>query len=475
MPRTARPVHLPLRLTEPSARHLASSLVDLLATGRLADGDWLPSTRALASDLGCSRSLVEGAYEELIAAGFFEGIPGAGTRVLSGASMAAAAGVRTRARAAHTAHALEAADGPAQGPGTGGDDSLVDLSPGTPDTSLIDTRAWSRVWREAARLPVPGTAARRSGHEALIGALRTHLRRHRGLAAGDILPLPGSNAAFRTIAACAGLRRCYLESPCYPSAHREFQRAGMEICFIPVDRDGLVVESLPEEPGLVYLTPAHQYPLGHRLSAERRARLVAWARRTGSIVIEDDYDGEFRYGVAPLPAVAAVPGAEDVVAYVGTASKALAPSLGLAWLIPPLPLAAPVRDYVLDQHLAVPVVTGEAMARFLDSGDMARHLARAGRVYHDRRNRLIGALARHCPELEPAGVEAGLHLTVPLPNLDDRQIQGALRQRGWEVAPLSSYPAYRDEPPYTGLVVGYASLTAAEADRFATALARVLG
>ncbi|GAB3044364.1 PLP-dependent aminotransferase family protein [Sediminivirga luteola] len=474
MPRTARPVHLPLRLTRPSGRQLASALVDLLATGRLADGDWLPSTRALASDLGCSRSLVEGAYEELIAAGFFEGIPGSGTRVLSGASMAAAAGVRTRAGAAH---ALEAADGPAQGPESarGGDGRPVDLSPGTPDTTLIDARAWSRAWREAARLPVPGTAARRSGHEALIAALRTHLRRHRGLAAGDILPLPGSNAAFRTVAACAGMRRCYLESPCYPSAHREFQRAGMEVCFIPVDADGLVVESLPDEPGLVYLTPAHQYPLGHRLSAERRALLVAWARRTGSVVIEDDYDGEFRYGVAPLPAVASVPGAEDVVAYVGTASKALAPSLGLAWLIPPRPLAAPARDYVLDQHLAVPAVTGEAMARFLDSGDMARHLARAGRVYHDRRNRLIDALARHCPDLEPVGVEAGLHVTVPLPDLDDRQVQGALRQQGWEVASLSSYPAHPDGPPRTGLVVGYASLTAAEADRFATALARVLG
>lgn len=474
MPRHTRLVHLPLDTSDLSAKSIATQMVTLIAGGQLADGDWLPSTRALADELRCSRTMVAAAYDELVAAGFLEGVPGSGTRTTSGAAAAAVAGLSSRPSERHpgTDHKRRVSTANGAAPQHG---STVDLRPGYPDTALIDMRAWTRAWRAAAaRIPTTFSPWQDTS-EPFVTALTDHLRTNRGIDADTVIDVPGSGAAFQAVAAVSGLTRCYLESPCYPAAYEEFVRVGLRPVFVPVDDDGLCVDRLGDAAGLVYCTPAHQYPLGHRLSVNRRAKLVAWAKRTGSIIVEDDYDGEFRYGVAPLPAVRSVPGAGECVAYIGTASKILTPGLGAAWLVPPRPLRDAVLAYLRERRLALSVITRDALAELMAAGDLQRHLARAAREYRHRRDVLIAALGTHCPELSVLGVEAGLHVAILLPREhDDRRVSELLAAQGFVIEALSLYPGAAD-CEINGLAVGFAVIDRASANGFAIRLAGVLG
>jgi GntR family transcriptional regulator/MocR family aminotransferase len=248
----------------------------------------------------------------------------------------------------------------------------------------------------------------------------------------------------------------------------------LDLVFVPVDHDGLCVDKLGDQAGIVYTTPAHQYPLGHRLSVNRRAELVAWAKRTGSIVIEDDYDGEFRYGVAPLPAIRSIPGAGDHVAYVGTASKILASSLGAAWLVPPRPLRDAVQTYLRDHRIAVPIMTRIALTELITSGELQRHLARASREYRCRRDILITELETRCPHLEVLGVQAGLHIAIVLPaDHRDRDTAVSLEADGLVVAPLSTFPQQAGAE-INGIAVNFAQIDRPTARRFAECTAAAL-
>ncbi|EFV90219.1 GntR family transcriptional regulator, partial [Dietzia cinnamea P4] len=185
----------------------------------------------------------------------------------------------------------------------------------------------------------------------------------------------------------------------------------------------------------------------------------------------DDYDGEFRYGVAPLPALVTLPGAADHVAYVGTSSKSVAPDLRVAWCLPPASLRREVERWLVVHRRGPSSLPAEALAAFLESGAMDRHLARAARVYADRRGRLVAALARECPGLEVTGVEAGLHLCVVLPGYDDDEVVRALEETGWRTRPLSGQA---ESHAVAGLVLSYSRLTARDAAEFAADLRRVL-
>jgi GntR family transcriptional regulator/MocR family aminotransferase len=469
MARHTRLVHLPLDTTDLSARAIAGQLVALIAAGQVGDGAWLPSTRALAHELGASRTMVAAAYEELVAAGFLEGMPGAGTRTTVGATAAAKAGLSSRAPRLDDTGPAPAAHGTRRST-----DNLVDLRPGSPDTGLIDMRAWTRAWRAAASTPPTALSPWQDTDDAFTAAMSHHLRVSRGIDTDTVLDVPGSTAAFQALAAVSGLTRCYLESPCYPAAAEEFARAGLHPVFVPVDHDGLCVDRLGEEAGIVYTTPAHQYPLGHRLSVNRRAELVAWANRTGSLVIEDDYDGEFRYGVAPLPAIRSIPGAEEHVAYVGTASKILASSLGAAWLVPPAPLRDVTQTYLRDHRIAVSTITRDALTALITGGELQRHLARASREYRCRRDILITELEARCPDLDVLGVQAGLHVAILLPgDHRDRDVAAALEADGLIVAPLSTFP---QQPGFeiNGIAVNFAQINRSTARRFADGVAGAL-
>ncbi|CRK54157.1 GntR family transcriptional regulator [Rhodococcus sp. RD6.2] len=462
-------LHLTLDETaEPLRRRIAGAIVAALRSGALGPGDLLPPSRALAADLGVSRAAVVDAYDELSAAGFVDTRTGSGTRVAPGAVAAARAGVTPHVTA-------PAATTPTTDPGHA--ESDFDLSPGYPDTGLVAARDWRSAWRAAASAPIPGFVPGPHTHRRLRQALAEHLRRTRGVAAEpeEILVVPGVAAGLRVMAAAADLdgRQVAFEDPGYTKARLALLQSGARIRPVAVGVDGLDPAALHLDDVAVYCTPAHQFPLGSRMSVARRADLVASAASTGRWIIEDDYDGEFRYGVASLPALRAIDGGRDRVAYLGTASKVITPSLRLAWLIPPAPLLPRAHDALTATGESVCAITADAFARFVESGSLTRHLARASRTYSARREAFIDALAARLPDVTPLGVEAGLHVALPLPDqCDDAAVADAIRERGFTVRPLAAYRATDSGP--RGLLCGYARLPESRADEAAQVIADVV-
>lgn len=471
MARTPRdtPLHLELAHTDEPLRHRVSgAVVSALRDGTLGPGDALPPSRTLAADLGVSRAVVVDAYDELAAAGYVTTRPGSGTRVADGADVAARAGVES--------HVPPSVAG--RSPATGPDRAHgLDLSPGHPDTDLVSPRDWRSAWRAAAAAPVPHGIPGPDAHVELRHALSVHLRRTRGIAAlpDELVIVPGVSAALRTLVAASGAtgRTIAFEDPGYAKARQVLVSCGARVRPVAVDHDGLDPALLRPSDAAVYCTPAHQYPMGSRLPVSRRAALVTAARETGRLVIEDDYDGEFRYGVAPLPALRSVAGGRDCVAYVGTASKIVSPGLRLAWIVAPPALLEPIRAALRVSGESACAVTSAALARFIETGSLTRHLARASRTYVARRQALVEALRRHLPGIRITGVEAGLHVALRLPDgSDDIAIAAEITRRGVTVPALATYRASDDGP--RGLLCGYARLPESMADAAATVIADVI-
>jgi GntR family transcriptional regulator/MocR family aminotransferase len=281
-----------------------------------------------------------------------------------------------------------------------------------------------------------------------------HLLRHRGLPAhpDDVLAAAGTSAAVGELAALLGPgARVGVEDPGYRRAVGALRAAGVTVVPLPVDADGLVVDAIPPGLDAVYCTPAHQFPLGGRLPAARRRALVDRARAEGAMVWEDDYDGELRYDVAPLPLLAAL--GPDVVVHLGTASKVLTPTLGLGWVVAP----AALRDRLLERRTATGTRPGRAGQRVFTalaaSGDLARHLRRLRRELAERRDLVRAAVAAAgCTTL---GDAAGAHLVVPL---EDAAVESAVAERmasrGIAVGTLADQ---RLADRRAGLVVGWAA------------------
>lgn len=470
MPRPTRPLELALTVPDgpaPLRHRVADAVVAELRAGRLRPGDALPSTRVLAVALGVSRGPVVAAYDELAAAGFVVSRAGSGAVVAPEADRAAAGGAATHVRIDASDHRSQ--DDAPQPP-------TWDLRPGRPDTSLVDASAWRRAWRTAGST-VPGNdAGAGPAHRGLREVLADHLRRSRGVAVdpADLLVVPGVGASLRALPGPLGLvgRRVALEDPGYVEAWTAFAAEGVRVAAVPVDVDGLDPALLPRDAAGAYVTPSHQYPLGARMPVTRRVQLLQWAARTGATVIEDDYDGEFRYDVSPLPALRSLPGAADHVVYVGTASKLLAPSLRVAWLAPPRHLREPLRVELEGRGLVVNEATGLALAQFVASGALAAHHARVTRTYAARRAALVAGVARHLPGAGLEGVDAGLHVVLRLPDdVDDLDVVTALAGRGLAASPLSAYAV---ATPVRGLVLCYASLPETGADAAARVLAEVV-
>jgi GntR family transcriptional regulator/MocR family aminotransferase len=443
-------------------------MIDLLRTGYLRPGDTLPATRALAAELGISRTAVLAAYDELAAAGFVHAVGGSSTVVSPGAGLAARAGVSSHVHAPSPAPGV---------PPAGAARPRWNLLPGYPDPGLIAAAHWRAAWRAAAADPVASGLPFDSFGQPLQQALATHLRRTRGVAAdpADIILVPGVSAGLRALVLAAGLagRPVAFEEPGYSEGRRALQAAGAVIRPVPVDEEGLdpaglVAGGLDAGDAAAYTTPAHQFPLGARLSAARRAALIGWARRAGALVIEDDYDGEFRYDVRGLPALHSMTGGPDVVAYLGTASKILSPGLRLAWMIAPPGLRQPVLDAlsVTDERISAP--TARAVAHFIGSGHLAAHLARAARTYAARRRALIAGL--RFSGLPITGVDAGLHLVAGLPpGADEGEVQACLLRAGLAVDVLGQFSTAPLDR--RALVCGYALLPETQA----AAAAEVIG
>ncbi|MQA61921.1 MAG: aminotransferase class I/II-fold pyridoxal phosphate-dependent enzyme [Actinophytocola sp.] len=435
------PVTLDREAEEPLAVQLADALRSAAATGHLRGGDRLPSTRALAGRLGVSRTVASAAYEQLHAEGWIAGKHGSGTYVTT----------------------TPPSDRPRRGaevPDAGDGDDLLALVPGVPWADGIERSAWRRAWRAAADAP-PSQLTHRAGLTGYRAAIAEHLLRHRGLnvLSTSVLATGGTTSAVAELA--FGVLRpgdvVAVEEPGYQRAVQALLSAGVEVVGVAVDTDGVRVDNIPAGVRALYCSPAHQYPMGSRMSASRRVALVERARTEGFLLIEDDYDGELRFDVAPLPLLAAL--APDVVVHLGTTSKILTPTLGAGWLVAPPEVAAAVLSY-RDRTGTRPSPAGQRVfMEFARNGDLGRHLRRVRREMSERRQLLVAAF--DAAGISMLGDDAGAHLVVPLASAAaEENLLAAAAKRGILLDGLARH--FAGTPGEHGIAIGYAGCSRAE-------------
>ncbi|WP_328854836.1 PLP-dependent aminotransferase family protein [Microbispora hainanensis] len=443
----------------PLAVQVADQLREAMRTGRLRAGERLPSTRALAALLRVSRTVATDAYQQLYAEGWLDGRHGSGTYVADEAlpyekpaeKPAAEKPAERSAEKPAEARRAERREPPPPG--------VVDLRAGRPWVFGYDTAAWRRAWRSAGELAL-NAFPDPYGHPELRELLADHLRRARAVpvGAGNVMVTRGTGNGLDLIAATllGPGTRAGVEEPGWRAARRIFASRGAEVVPCPVDEQGVIVEALPDDLRVLYTTPAHQFPLGGRLPIPRREKLLAWARRTGAIVVEDDYDAEFRYDVAPLPALYGLdPGR---VVLLGTLSKSLGPDVGLGWLVAPAGLldAVAERRTQLADRTSGPVQ--RAVTTLLERGDLDRHLRRMRLEYARRRETIVEVLGPYV-----RGDTAGLHVMVPLPA---EVVPGLVRRAGERGVLLDTAEPHHIGPPRVhGLVLGYGSASRADVRR----------
>jgi len=347
---------------------------------------------------------------------------------------------------------------------------VIDLRPGVPWTEGIDRAAWRRAWRRAAAAPISNWPDTR-GLPALRSALTGYLRRSRAVRCdtGQVLVTRGVSASL-SLLATALLRpgdRVGIEEPGYQVARAVFEAHGARLVPCRVDSDGLVVRELPHDLRMVYTTPAHQYPLGGRLAVPRRQALISWARAAGALIVEDDYDGEFRYDVGPLPALFGLD--PDVVVYLGTTSKTLTPTLGAGWLVARPDLVDGLVDAGSAAAPRVPEPVQHAVLGLLENGDLERHIRRMRHDYARRRAAMVGLLGMSG---RLHGDTAGMHMFLELAPGADDEVAAAARARGVGVVTLRRY--FAGPPVRHGLVLGYGAASLGEVTRACQVLAEIL-
>jgi GntR family transcriptional regulator/MocR family aminotransferase len=446
--------------------------------GRLRPGARLPSTRTLSGDLGVSRTTAEDAYAQLVAEGYLVRRVGDGTYVSPRLPGPARPPPRRGARAAPplSRRARELAAAPACL------DALeaVPFRAGHPDPALFPVGVWQRLTSRRLRRDGPallgyGDAA---GFRPLREALADHLATFRGVRCTPerIVILSSSQQALDLAAHLLvdPGEAVWMEEPGYPGARAAFQLAGAQLVPVPVDAGGLDVAQgrrLAPRARAAYVTPSHQYPLGHALALERRLALLAWAREAGAWIVEDDYDAELRYAGRPVAAVQGLDPDARVV-YVGTFTKLLFPSLRLAWAVLPEPLVEPFVHARRLQDGHPPTLPQAVAADFVAEGHLGAWLRRLRAACRERRDALLAALRAELPEAVPSGEDAGLHLTLALPGVDDREVHRRALALGVDAPPLSSLRAVPGGAG--GLVLGFAALSPPAIRRGVHALARAV-
>ncbi len=423
-----------------------------IRSGRLAAGERLPSSRRLAHELGVSRGLVLECYAQLEAEGYLS------TRVGSATSVAASA------VAPPTPPARAAPQRPPPR-------LAVDFRYGVPDLTSFPMRDWLWALGDAGRQASTAAAGYGDprGSAELRQVLTAYLRRIRGAATDPEHMVictgfaQGINLVLRSLAG-SGVRQLALEDPGDRDNDAIAERAGLEPVPVPVDERGLDVEALSATSArAALLTSAHQTPTGVVLAPERRQALVAWASDADGVIIEDDYDAEFRYDRQPVGSLQGL--APDRVVAIGSVSKSLAPALRLGWVACPPGLAKPIASEKEVADRGSPGLDQLALARLIESGRFDRHLRRMRTVYAARRGVLVDALARHAPEVELGGLAAGFHAVARLPDTADEQaVVAAARERSIGLYGMSRYRSSGAAGP-PALVLGFGNLSESSIER----------
>jgi len=431
---------------------LEAALREAVQTGRLAPGTRLPSSRTLAADLGIARNTVADAYGQLVAEGWLTAQQGSGTRVA-----AAVAAALPPPQSSPEARRLR-----------------FDLRPGSPDLSAFPRAQWLTAARRAL------TSAPRHalgygdprGRPELRAALAAYLARARGVRAevDRIVVCSGFTQGLALL--CQVLRdrgdsAVAVEEYGRPGTCDALAFAGLTPVMLAIDDGGAVLERTSDVQAML-LTPAHQFPVGSVLSPRRRADAARWARQSGSLIIEDDYDGEFRYDRQPVGALQAL--APEHVVYAGTASKSLAPGLRLGWLVLPAHLVDAVADAKASADAQTSSFEQLTLAEFITSGGYDRHIRRSRLTYRRRRDQLVASLAHAAPDVHVTGIAAGLHAVAELPGgqPEDEAISRA-SAKGLAIDGLGRF-ALRCHTRRPALVIGYAGPAAHD---YSTALARL--
>jgi GntR family transcriptional regulator/MocR family aminotransferase len=454
--------------TVPMSRQIYAGLRQAILNGTFRGGERLPSTRVMADQLSVSRTIVVIAYEQLLAEGFVSGRTGSGTFVSDQLTHNRVSDLRKPAslRLSRFGRYAQQASERITPPRSADRRLRYDFAYGRSNSDLFPFEAWRRLLiGRLRRAPIRefdyGTTA---GSAALRQAIADHLRRTRGLAcdSSEVVIVNGSQQAL-DIAARALLDvgdHVVLENPHYQGAREIFRAAGAKIVPVRVDAEGIVVSALPARAQMAFITPSHQFPTGAVLPLARRFTLLAWARRVNAVIVEDDYDGEFRYegqAVEPLQAL----DRDARVIYVGTFSRTVFPSLRLGYLIAPKSLVPTIvaTKWLCDRHTAT--LEQETMAEFIQSGVYERHLRRSRKILAERKKELLRSVGANLNEVEITGGQAGTHIVLwPVAHVDEREVIAEAAARDVGIYGISQY--FIGRPFRPGFLLGYSRLTSRE-------------
>ena len=431
----------------PLNARLRRALLSAIRAGKLPVGTLLPPSRTLAADLGCSRWVVSEAYSQLIAQGYLDAVTGSGTSV--------------KWTPSPFKHSVPA---PLSVPVSLQPDARFNLTPGIPDLKAFPRRSWAAACRtEMAQATYLDLAyPSHGGHPRLRRVLADYLSRLRGAAVEPDDVIVSTSIVDSVTRMCHVLRRegvstVGVEEPGWPRLVAAAAAAGMTPVPLAVDENGLQIDALASQPSIkaIIIAPAHQFPTGTVLTPSRRVALLEWARRVNGVILEDDYDAEFRYDGPPIGVMQGIDPSHVVL--LGSVSKTLSPALRIGWIVAPPRWTQVLRASTVPSP-EPPTLDQLTLARFVESGSFDRHLRAARKVYRARRDSLVRALKLELPRCHISGAAAGLHLLLHLPDdIDPAAVVRGAAMRGVRTFSLDQFGMS------TGgwgncLVVGYGSL-----------------
>ncbi len=459
-------VHIRLTRRGDFAVQIYRQILEAVLDGRFRPGERLPATRDLARRLGVSRNTVAVAYERLVAEGVLVGRVGAGSYVSLDSSTRRVSRRSAPAGAVYPRdiwRSLPVLRRPAA--------MRYDFGVGAPDPHLFPLTTWRRLL--AAELGAEATSNAWYGEPTGVTRLREAIARHIAVSRGvrttadDVIVTTGAQQAFDLIGRVVlePGASVAVEEPGYRQVRLLFRSLGARVVGVPVDEEGLTVDAIPRDVRLVYVTPSHQFPLGRAMSLQRRMALLAWAERRGGVVIEDDYDSEFRFRGRPLDPVQSLDRKGRVI-YMGSFSKVLIPGLRVGFLIAPASLrpALGAAKQLTDWHGET--FTQAALARFIEAGLLAQHIRKVAREYGGRYLRIVQVLERRFARwLEVVPSAAGLHVAALLREgcrVDMTHVVQRAAQRGVRVETPAAF--YAGPVSREGLVIGYGGISTGRID-----------